>query len=64
MYINGIQKLPLKGFIFLFADDTGDFCTNVSFDLNISDINHDLALLSDYFEINKLSLDVGKFTNI
>lgn len=34
VYVNDIHRLPLKGIISLFADDTGDFCTNVSFDLN------------------------------
>lgn len=64
IYINDIFRLPLRGVILLFADDTGDFCSNISFEQNVSDIDHDLALLQEFFEINRLSLNVKKTKTI
>jgi hypothetical protein len=60
VYINDMHKLPLKGAVSLFADDTGVQCSNVSFSRNVDDLRHDLTVISDYLEINKLSLNLGK----
>ena len=60
IFINDIHMLPLKGSISLFADDTGIFCSNMSYSLNVEHLNYDLQLLDDFFRINKLSLNVGK----
>lgn len=60
IYINDIHRLPLKGSISLFADDTGDFCSNVSFPRNVEDMNHDLSLIDGFLRANKMSLNVSK----
>ena len=60
IFINDIHKLPLKGSISLFADDTGIFCSNMSYSLNVEHLNYDLQLLDDFFRIKKISLNVGK----
>lgn len=60
VYINDIHKLPLKGLLSLFADDSGVFCSNMTFYDNVVDLTHDLSIINDFLEINKLTLNVSK----
>lgn len=60
IYINDMHKLPLKGLLSLFADDSGVFCSNSSFSNNADDLNSDIAMINEFLEINRLSLNVKK----
>jgi hypothetical protein len=55
-----MHRLPLKGLLSLFADDSGVFCSNSSFSNNVEDLNSDIALINEFLEINKLTLNVKK----
>lgn len=60
IFINDIQYLPLKGALYLFADDAALFYSGLSDAQNCLQINHDLSLLSWYFDNNLLSLNKSK----
>ena len=60
VYINDIGKLPLIGTSRLFADDTAIFYPKASANVIVDDIEYDLRLLIDYFNLNLLSLNLSK----
>lgn len=60
IYINDFGKLNLKGNLRLYADDSALFYTNKKVEDNINLIKDDLELISDYLNINKLTLSIGK----
>ena len=60
LYINDIGSLNLKGKTFLYADDTSIFYAGSSADENVRAMNSDLAVLSDYFSVNLLTLSRDK----
>lgn len=60
VYVNDVSKLPLKGTISLYADDSGVFCSNMTFDQNVAELSCDLNVINDFLQLNKLQLNVGK----
>lgn len=60
LYVNDVHKLYLRGFLSLYAYDSGLFYSSDSVAGSIADIKRDLVLINDFFVINGLSLDVGK----
>lgn len=60
IYVNDISKQNLKGIPWLFADDTALFYPGSNSQIIISNIENDLKLLSNYFEMNLLSLNLTK----
>lgn len=60
VYINDLFRLPTEGTATLFADDTGMFYFSNFVGDNIVRINRDLALVHEYLNANKLSLNVKK----
>lgn len=60
IYVNDIGKLNLKGIPRLFADDTALFYPGKSSQTIVSHIESDLKILSEFFQINLLSLNVQK----
>lgn len=64
IYINDIHKLPLSGTTALFADDTGVFFSGSSIAENAVRMNVDLALIRDFLDCNRLTLNVKKTKTI
>lgn len=60
MYVNDFGYLNLHGKPKLFADDTTIFYSNGTIQDNISCLNHDFIIMSEYFRINKLTLNINK----
>lgn len=60
IYINDVQTLPLRGRLYLYADDTALFYSGSDDASNCCDMNFDLALLSNYFRTNLLTLNKSK----
>lgn len=66
IYVNDMSSLKMKNHPNLFADDTAMFYFNSDVECNIRDAQCDLDVLSEYFRLNKLTLNVekSKFMNI
>lgn len=60
VYVNDMAALKLNGKLRLFADDSALFYANKLVSENDYQMRQDIRLLSDYFRINKLSLNVSK----
>lgn len=60
IYVNDLGSIPLRGVPRLFADDTAIFYPNNKPVEIVSDIEHDLKVLVDYFSKNLLSLNFAK----
>ena len=60
VYMNDVQSCLKKSEAFLFADDTTILCSNKDFDILYHEIEIDLANLIDWFNANKLSLNIEK----
>lgn len=60
IYINDMAKLPLKGTLLLFADDSSLFYPGVNVSENIEDMKFDLNLISEYMITNKMTLNIAK----
>lgn len=60
LYINDMGALDLRGKLRLFADDSADFLESSSFTINAEYMMYDLTLLSEYFRVNKLTLNLNK----
>lgn len=60
LYINDMSALELRGILRLFADDSAVFFGSNSFNTNEEDLKHDLELISEYFRLNKLTLNLRK----
>lgn len=60
IYVNDLPNAsPLLYFI-LFADDTNVFYSNSSLDAPILDVNSELKNIAEWFQVNKLSLNLDK----
>lgn len=44
----------------MYADDSLFFYNNLYLNQNIANIKHDISLINEYFEINKLTLNIQK----
>lgn len=60
IFTNDIGKLALKGKIMMFADDIAMLYRSNEPTLLMQDVQHDMALISDYFETNRLVLNLNK----
>jgi hypothetical protein len=60
IYINDLPNSSSLLRYILFADDTNAFLSNSSYDQLINLANKELALASDWFKANKLSLNISK----
>ena len=60
VFINDIHLLPLYSKLILFADDTTIFNSHTSARHLQYTLEHDLQLMSTWFSVNKLSLNVGR----
>lgn len=60
IFVNDIRHLPLRGSLYLYADDTALFYSGIDDAINCHNMNHDLALLSWYFRTNLLTLNKDK----
>ena len=55
-----MHRLPFKGSLYLFADNSALFYTGKCAKRNAELITRDLHVISEFFRINRLSLNVGK----
>lgn len=60
VYVNDMAQLKLHGKLRLFADDSAVFYATRSVSLNINHMHEDIRILSEYFRINKLTLNAKK----
>lgn len=60
IYINNIHELGLNGHITLFADDTCLFYFGSSIHDIISEAQHDLDILHNWFQYNLLTINISK----
>ena len=60
IFINDLYKLPITSKPYLYADDTSLFTSSICIASNVSQINGDLKLISEYFKMNKLTLNLNK----
>ena len=60
LYINDISNVSKILRLILFADDTNLFATGHDLELLCNEINNELCILSEWFKINRLSLNVKK----
>lgn len=60
IYINDFNKLPLNGTPFLFADDSALFYSSHSISDNEHNIKLDMDNISEYFRLNKLTVNISK----
>jgi len=60
MYINDMNKLPLKGRFLCFADDTVLFCNSGTWETTFSYATHDINIIKKWLDSNKLSLNILK----
>ena len=60
LYINDLCKVSESLKFILFADDTNIFYTNKSYNKLFSVVNEELCKLSEWFRLNKLTLNVSK----
>jgi len=60
IYINDICHVAKKSHLILFADDTNIFVADHNLNNLICNINYELQLISEWFQVNKLSLNVNK----
>lgn len=60
IYVNDMYKLPLKGDLFLFADDSAIFYSSDSVSKNIDNMGSDYLIFSKYFRLNRLTLNNNK----
>lgn len=60
VYVNDIYKIPTDSSVICFADDTTVYVHDIDINIAVQTINRDLAKISDWFRLNKLSLNVGK----
>ena len=58
IYINDICHVAKKSHLILFADDTNIFVADHNLNNLICNINYELQLISEWFQVNKLSLNV------
>lgn len=58
--MNDFGNLPLKGSASLFADDTAVFYKEANKQNNIALMKEDLHVISEYFRLNKLTLNLKK----
>ena len=62
IYINDLHVVCKNTFPILFADDTNLFTTGTDLDVMQSTLNEELNEISTWLKVNKLSLNVNKFT--
>lgn len=60
LFTDDMHKFPLKGLLSLFTDDLSIFCSNHS---SNNDPISDIAMINEFIEINKLSLN-AKITKV
>ena len=60
LYINDLHKVIQHCSVFHYADDTNLLLVNKSLKKIISNVNHDLALITDWLRANKISLNTSK----
>lgn len=60
IYINNISHLGLKGDISLYADDTSLFYFGHSIECIIPQVQNDLKILNEWFQMNLLTINVTK----
>uniref|UniRef100_A0A671U3I7 Reverse transcriptase domain-containing protein n=1 Tax=Sparus aurata TaxID=8175 RepID=A0A671U3I7_SPAAU len=60
LYINDICKVSNILKLILFADDTNIFCSGTNLNQLVETVNHEMAKLHVWFNINKLSLNLEK----
>lgn len=60
IYINDMEKKVVHSKLMLFADDALLFVSDVSVDEGIDKINSDLKELQNWFQMNKLKLNINK----
>jgi len=60
IYINDICHVAKMSHLILFADDTNIFVADHNLDNRICNINYKLQVISEWFQVNKLSLNVNK----
>ena len=60
IYINNFVNVSKIGDVFLFADDTNALYSGCNIENLIPDVNADLSLISQWCDINKLSINKNK----
>ena len=60
LYINDMHTVCKKSFMLLFADDTNIFISGESVYDIVNTMNSELQILSSWFKLNKLSLNIRK----
>jgi len=60
IYINDICHVAKMSHLILFADDTNIFVADHNLNNFICNINYELQLITEWFQVNKLSLNVNK----
>lgn len=60
LYINDLSSVSSKLKCILFADDTTVFCSGDNLEQLLDTVEKELQLLKQWFDLNKLSLHVGK----
>ena len=60
LYINDVVHVSKLAEIIMFADDTNIFFSGTNLDSLINQVNDELEKLSNWFKVNKLSLNVKK----
>jgi len=60
IYINDICHVAKKSHLILFTDDTNIFVADHNLNNLICNINYELQLVSEWFQVNKLSLNINK----
>ena len=64
IYIDDIQHCSKKLKFLLFADDTNIFLSGRDLSVLISNLNSELISLSNWFDANKLSVNIKKSNNV
>ena len=60
IYFNDANKLNLRGSLYLYADDSAIFYKSKTVSANVESMKLDLSLLSEFFRLNRLTLNVEK----
>ena len=60
VFINDFFELPMSSSPFGFADDTNMFNSSSDAAENLNGFSHDLVVMTEYFRLNKLTLNLSK----
>lgn len=60
IYINDLANLPLKSSLLMYADDVAVFASGPNLNDIINDMQHDLSLIINWSNYNKLTINFNK----